>query len=130
MRMVPGARRVSCSIFTVCVSNASRPRNQCGLFNLCHSALRNIIEHIFGVLKHQWPILEQPPEYNMDIQARIPAALCALHNFINHFDTDAFNDPDIDWDYMRFDEGDDLPADDMDEELVQQEGDQTRRAAQ
>ena len=71
---------------TTCISNHTRPRNERELFNLCHSSLRNVIEHIFGVLKRQWCILDSPPEYDMHIQARIPAALCAVHNFIRHFD--------------------------------------------
>jgi hypothetical protein len=28
------------------------------------------------------------PEYNLDIQARIPVALCAIHNFIRIHDTE------------------------------------------
>ena len=31
----------------------------------------------------------------MDIQARIPAALCALHNFIRQFDPEDFYDPEL-----------------------------------
>ncbi|KIM61760.1 hypothetical protein SCLCIDRAFT_121230, partial [Scleroderma citrinum Foug A] len=51
-----------------------------------HTALCNIIEHIFGVIKCQWCILNLPLEYTMDVQACIPTAMCALHNIINHFD--------------------------------------------
>jgi hypothetical protein len=57
--------------------------------------LCNIIEHIFGVLKHKWRILLLPPEYTMDIQARIPTALCALHNFIRQFNPEDFYDPEL-----------------------------------
>ncbi|KDQ55058.1 hypothetical protein JAAARDRAFT_134355, partial [Jaapia argillacea MUCL 33604] len=49
---------------------------------------QNVIERIFGVMKWQWRILVLPPEYGMDIQTRIPAALCAIHNFIRRFDPD------------------------------------------
>jgi hypothetical protein len=48
--------------------------------------LRNAIEHIFGVLKRRFRILLLAPEYNLEIQARIPAALCAVHNFIREHD--------------------------------------------
>jgi hypothetical protein len=68
-----------------------RPRNAKELFNHCHSALRNVIEHIFGVLKRQWGILRHAPEYDMDIQARIPVVLCALHNFIQKYHPDTFD---------------------------------------
>ncbi|OJA15210.1 hypothetical protein AZE42_12807 [Rhizopogon vesiculosus] len=68
-----------------------KPRNAEELFNHRYSALCNVIEHIFGVMKHQWGILRHVPEYSMDIQARIPAALCALHNFIQKYHPDTFN---------------------------------------
>lgn len=47
-----------------------------------HAQARNVIEHIFGVLKRRFRILLIGPEYSMEIQAQIPAALCAIHNFI------------------------------------------------
>jgi hypothetical protein len=53
------------------------------LFNLRHASARNAIEHIFGVLKRRFRILLLAPEYSMDIQKRIPAALAAIHNFIS-----------------------------------------------
>ena len=59
-----------------------RPRNKEKLFNLQHASAHNIIEHIFGVLKRRFCILLLAPEYSLQIQARIPAALCAIHNFI------------------------------------------------
>ena len=31
----------------------------------------------------------------MDIQARIPVALCAIHNFVCRFDPNAFFDPEL-----------------------------------
>ena len=45
----------------------------------------------------------------MTIQARIPAGLCALHNFVNRFDAEAFNNPDFDWATMHLVERDDIP---------------------
>jgi hypothetical protein len=43
-------------------------------------------------VKRRFRILTLPPEYNMDIQARIPAALCALHNFIRQSDPTEINE--------------------------------------
>jgi hypothetical protein len=63
-----------------------RPRNKEELFNLRHSSARNVIERIFGVLKRRFRILLIAPEYSLHIQARIPAALCAMHNFITIHD--------------------------------------------
>ena len=65
----------------------SRPANREELFNLRHAQARNIIERIFGVIKNTWMILQVPSHFDMDLQATIPPALCALHNFI------ARNDP-------------------------------------
>lgn len=63
-----------------------RPGNREELFNLRHAMARNCVERIFGVVKKRWAILTHPAEFDMDIQARIPAGLAALHNFI--FDND------------------------------------------
>jgi DDE superfamily endonuclease len=63
-----------------------RPANKEELFNLRHSSARNVIERIFGVLKGRYRILRLAPEYELEIQARIPAALCCLHNFIRTYD--------------------------------------------
>ncbi|KAJ7319140.1 hypothetical protein DFH08DRAFT_632373, partial [Mycena albidolilacea] len=51
----------------------------------------------FGVIKKRWCILIMPPGYDMKIQARIPAALAALHNFIIEHDPDDHVDPEV-WD--------------------------------
>jgi hypothetical protein len=72
------------------------------LFNLRHASLRNAIEHIFGVLKQRFRILLIAPEYNLEIQARIPAALCAIHNFIQEHDP---NDGELEEGRDAFDEG-------------------------
>lgn len=58
------------------------------MFNLRHASLRNAIERIFGVLKRRFRILLIAPEYDLEVQARIPAALCAIHNFIQENDPD------------------------------------------
>jgi hypothetical protein len=62
--------------------------NKYELFNLRHASARNVIERIFGVLKRRFRILLLAPEYNLDIQARIPTALCAIHNFIRTHDAE------------------------------------------
>lgn len=56
------------------------------LFNLRHAQARNVIERIFGVLKRRFRILLIPPEYSVKVQAQIPSALCAIHNFIQIHD--------------------------------------------
>jgi hypothetical protein len=43
---------------------------------------QNVIERIFGVLKRRFRILIVPPELDMHWQARLPAALVAIYNFI------------------------------------------------
>jgi hypothetical protein len=58
------------------------PINKEELFNLRHAQARNVIERIFGVLKRRFRILLIGPEYDVKVQAQIPAALCAIHNFI------------------------------------------------
>lgn len=63
-----------------------RPVNKEELFNLRHAQARNVIEHIFGVLKRRFRILVIPPEYSVKVQAQIPSALCAIHNFIRIHD--------------------------------------------
>jgi hypothetical protein len=64
-----------------------RPANKEELFNLRHASARNVVERIFGVLKQRFRILLLSPEYSMAIQARIPSALCAIHNFIRLHDS-------------------------------------------
>jgi hypothetical protein len=59
-----------------------RPQNKEELFNLRHSQAWNVIEQMFGVIKKRWVILVLPSKFDMGLQARIPAALAALHNFI------------------------------------------------
>jgi hypothetical protein len=66
-----------------------RPANFKELYNLRHASARNVVERIFGVVKHRWSILTRAPHYDMKVQAKIPSALVALHNFIlEHDETD------------------------------------------
>ena len=68
------------------------PANPSELFNLRHASARNIIEHIFGILKRHFKILVCPPEISMDLQAHLPPALAAIHNFIRDLDPNDLND--------------------------------------
>jgi len=60
---------------------------------LRHASARNVVERIFGSLKRHFNILTHPLEYNMDIQARIPPAMAAIHYFI--LDHDAQEEEEI-----------------------------------
>lgn len=62
------------------------PKDYKELFNLRHAQLRNVIEHIFGVVKRRFRLMVAGPEYSRGVQAKIPAALAFLHNFIRHHD--------------------------------------------
>lgn len=70
----------------------NRPINREELYNLRHASARNVIEQIFGILKKRFVILTHPSEYGMAIQARIPPALCAVHNFIRYHDEDEIHE--------------------------------------
>jgi DDE superfamily endonuclease len=76
------------------------PNKKEELFNLRHAQARNVIEHIFGALKRRFRILSIGCEYSMDVQPKIPSALCAVHNFIHIHDpqVEARNDEDDDHD--------------------------------
>ena len=80
------------------------------------------------MLKHQWRILERPPKYTMEIQAHVPTALCALHNFVQQFNVDTFNDPEFDWDYVWFNENEEPVLDA--EEIIPQVQDEVGRAGE
>ena len=47
-----------------------------------------MVEQIFGVLKRRYRILLLAPEYSLEIQAQIPSALAAIHNFIRLHDSE------------------------------------------
>ena len=53
---------------------------------------RDLIERIFGVLKWCFCILVHPLQFDMDLQARLPPVLTALHNFIRKHDPDDIAD--------------------------------------
>ncbi|KIK19905.1 hypothetical protein PISMIDRAFT_106685, partial [Pisolithus microcarpus 441] len=60
-----------------------------------HASACKFIKRIFSIMKHHFRILLLALEYDIDtcflshcIQACIPAALCALHNYIYSFDKD------------------------------------------
>jgi hypothetical protein len=97
-----GRTGVRCACFMSCNvchidDNANRPVNREELYNLRHASARNVIERIFGILKKCFMILTHPSEYDMAIQARIPPALCAAHNFIRIHDADGVHEfePDL-----------------------------------
>ena len=69
-----------------------RPANYKELFNLCHAQGHNVIEHIFGVIKQCWEILNHPPQSDMSTQAQIPPAWAALHNFMMDHDPNDIED--------------------------------------
>jgi hypothetical protein len=69
--------------YEMLIAYTYRPCNPQELFNLRHAQARNVIERIFGVLKRRFRILLLGPEYQYSVQAQIPAALCAIHNFIH-----------------------------------------------
>ncbi|KAG2353211.1 hypothetical protein BDR07DRAFT_1496686 [Suillus spraguei] len=72
----------------------------CSAQEIYNTMLRNVIEHILGVLKKRFRIILLPPEYNSEIQSRIPPALCLIHNII------CIQDPDdlLDYHYVESDE--------------------------
>src|SRR5882724_466916 len=69
-----------------------RPLNPEELFNLHHAFAHNMVERIFGIMKQCFKIIVCPPEYDLDIQAHIPLAMAALHNFICRNDPDKIYD--------------------------------------
>ena len=72
-----------------------RPSNAKELYNLWHASAQNIVEWIFGILKHCFWILTIPPESSMAIQACIPPALCTIHTFIWIHNPDKIHDFEI-----------------------------------
>ena len=58
-----------------------------------------MIECIFDVFKQKICILLLPVEYDIEIQARLTAALSAIHNFTRDHDSEIseYNGPNIDY---------------------------------
>jgi hypothetical protein len=80
------------SSFLILITSWYRPANKEELYNLRHACARNVVERIFGVVKNRWSILTRPPHFNMSVQAEIPPALAALHNFIMDVDPDDYKE--------------------------------------
>lgn len=87
-----------------------RPSNREELFNLCHASARNVIERIFRILKQHFRILLLATKFPINVQAQIPTALSALHNFISTCHSNP-NDSDPDEDSL------DKDKDDLDQPL-------------
>jgi hypothetical protein len=68
--------------------NDSRPKNAQELFNLRHAQARNCVERIFGIAKRRFGLFSRAPEYPIDTQSRLIAAIGALHNFLRIHDQD------------------------------------------
>jgi hypothetical protein len=98
------------SIHSLLTTSDNRPVNAEELFNLRHASARNVIKRLFGVVKRRFRILVIPPEYDMKTQARLPAALATLHNFICDHDPEELEDFD-DSESEDEDQGDPQPVD-------------------
>ncbi|EGO05085.1 hypothetical protein SERLA73DRAFT_44852, partial [Serpula lacrymans var. lacrymans S7.3] len=68
-----------------------RPKDFKELFNLRHAQARNVIGHIFVVVKRHFQLMVAAPEYALEVQAKLIPALCVLHNFIQLHDPDDSN---------------------------------------
>ncbi|KAH7921704.1 hypothetical protein BV22DRAFT_970619, partial [Leucogyrophana mollusca] len=51
-----------------------------------HAALRDVIGRSFDMLKQRFTVLTVPPEHSLEMQVRIPSALCAIHNVVRTHD--------------------------------------------
>ena len=99
----------------------SRPANREELFNLCHASAQNVIEHIFGVIKHHFCILLLPPEYLIEVQAFIPVMLCVIYNIITSHNEPENNSITQDW-TASIEWGDGVEEDTSDEEIAFEDG--------
>ena len=59
-----------------------RPADYKELFNLRHSALRNVVERIFGIMKKRFPILVKMASYSFVFQCDLVYCCMLLQNFI------------------------------------------------
>ena len=99
----------------------SRPANKEELFNLHHASARNVIKHIFSVIKHCFCILLLPPKYSIEVQAFIPIVLCILHNIITSHNEPENNSITQDW-AASIEWGDGVEEDTSDEEIGFEDG--------
>ena len=79
--MAKGISLSTCFQSVLTIFNLIRPKTKEELFNLWHSQLCNVIEHIFGVLKKEFKLVQEPCHYKIETQCHIPLALRILHNF-------------------------------------------------
>ena len=54
--------------------------------------MHTVSYNVIGKTLQHYVILTHPPEYSMRIQAHIPPALCAIHNFIHIYDADEIHE--------------------------------------
>jgi len=54
--------------------------------------MRNVIERLFGVLKHEFKMACEPNEYPIHIQCLIHLSLTLLHNFLHVWEPSRFSD--------------------------------------
>jgi hypothetical protein len=64
------------------IRGQNRPANARELFNLRHSALRNVVERIFGIMKKRFQILINMRSYTFPFQIELVYGCMMLHNFI------------------------------------------------
>ncbi|XP_019052121.1 PREDICTED: uncharacterized protein LOC109114241 [Nelumbo nucifera] len=58
------------------------PKSPKEIFNHRNSALRNVVERAFGVLKKRWAILDSTQHFDFPTQVSIVIACCVPHNHI------------------------------------------------
>ena len=105
------------------------PQNSHEYFNMVHSMARNIIERCFGILKVRWKILDEDPQYPVDVHNKIILACCLLQNFIR---LNMARDPLEDFDLPENDddpEHDDPPGDEVQVLRRSEEWDKIGRAS-
>ncbi|KAI7959523.1 hypothetical protein MJO28_003314 [Puccinia striiformis f. sp. tritici] len=59
-----------------------KPQSYQELFNLRHASARNVIERIFGVIKHRFQVINAGCYYNISIQVKVIIVMAFIHNFI------------------------------------------------
>ncbi|KAL5712894.1 hypothetical protein ACHQM5_015018 [Ranunculus cassubicifolius] len=62
------------------------PENAKELYNFRHSSLRNVVERTIGVLKKRFAYLRNGTFHDVETQAKIVLACCAMHNFLRDID--------------------------------------------